>query len=72
MIEILAQIHCPAPRAFTAGLILQDNIVVETAPILGYMKRQRWTRDRVRKHCREKGWSIVVVNQIQKPNPRRG
>jgi len=61
MTELLAQIHAPAPRAFTAGLVLQDDVVVEAAPIIGYMQRQQWTRARVREHCRKKHWSIVVV-----------
>jgi hypothetical protein len=70
--EILAQIKAPAPRSFTAGLILQNNVVVETAPILSYMKRQKWTRDRVRNYCHENGWTIKVIYEVQKPKPRHG
>jgi len=70
MIEILAQICKDPPRAFTAGLVLQDNVVVETAPIIGYMKRDHWTRDRVRQHCRARGWKIKVVYKKRHPHPR--
>jgi hypothetical protein len=58
MIETLAQIKAPH---FTAGLVLRDDHVIEAAPIIGYMARQRWTRTRVRAYCAEKGWRVVVV-----------
>lgn len=64
MIELLAQIHCPKPKPFTAGLVLWDDVVIEAAPILGYMKKQKWTRDRVRLYCRDKGWEISVVHEM--------
>jgi len=53
MMEIIARIEAPH---FTAGIVLQDDIVVETAPILKYMKQ--WGRDQVRDYCRSKGWKI--------------
>lgn len=66
MIEILAQIQADGPKPFTAGLILWDDVVVETAPILGYMKKAKWSRDRVRDYCRDKGWKIIVVHELQR------
>jgi hypothetical protein len=66
VIEILAQIKAPKPRQFTAGIVLWDDVVVEAAPIIGFMKRSKWTRDRVRDHCREKGWTISVVHEMRR------
>jgi hypothetical protein len=66
MIEILAQIKAPH---FTAGLVLFGNTVVEAAPIIGYMKKQKWSRDRVRSYCRDKGWDISVVHQMKRLPP---
>lgn len=63
MIEILAQIRADH---FTAGLVLWDDVVIEAAPILGYMKKQKWTRDRVRLYCRDKGWEISVVHELRR------
>jgi hypothetical protein len=60
MIEVLAAIRSEKPK-FTAGVVLWDDVVIEAAPIVGYMKKQRWTRTRVRDYCRERGWSISVV-----------
>lgn len=65
MIEILAWIDArTGPKRFTAGIVLWDDIVIEAAPIVHYMKRQKWTRDRVRQYCAEKGWEISVVHQV--------
>lgn len=64
MIEILAQIH--APKGFTAGIVLWDDVVIEAAPILHYMKRQKWTRDRVRTYCAQKGWEVSVVHRLER------
>jgi len=64
--EILAQIR---GDHFTAGIVLFDDRVVEAAPIVGYMKKQRWSRDRVRNYCRNKGWEVSVVWQMERPRP---
>jgi hypothetical protein len=66
VIEILAQIKAPKPRPFTAGIVLWDDEVVEAAPIVGFMKRGRWTRAVVRDYCQRKGWEISVVHQIRR------
>lgn len=65
VVEILAQIAAPD---FVAGLVLVDDKVTKTAPILHRMRG--WSRDRVRDYCREKNWSVVVV--WQRPSTRRG
>jgi len=49
--------------------VLFDDRVVEAAPIVGYMKKQRWSRDRVRDYCRDKGWEVSVVWQMERPRP---
>lgn len=61
-VEILARIESDKP-AFTAGLVLHDDSVIEAAPILGYMKRNRWSRAEVRAYCDRRGWRIRVVRQ---------
>ena len=66
MIEVLAQIHSPAAPKFTAGLVLWDDVVIEAAPIIGFMKKQKWHRDRVRLYCRDKGWEISVVHEMRR------
>lgn len=48
--EILAQIRAPN---FTAGIVLFDDKVVETAPILRRM--HGWSRDRARAACKRNG-----------------
>lgn len=62
MIEILAQIH--ATKGFTAGIVLWDDVVIEAAPIVRYMKK--WTRARVREYCSQRGWEISVVHRIER------
>ena len=62
MIETLAQI---VADHFCAGLVLQDDRVIEASPIVGYMKKQRWTRERVRGYCRDKGWTVSVVWEMK-------
>ncbi len=56
MTEILATIDAPH---FYCGIVLHDDRVVRTAPIVKYMRE--WTRDRVRDYCTEKGWKVSVV-----------
>jgi len=61
MRETLAVIDAPH---FFAGLILWDDRVVEAADIVKYMRR--WSRDRVRYYCAQKGWKISVVQEHQR------
>lgn len=67
MIEVLAQVTAPPPRGFTAGLVLFDDRVVETAPILRRMRG--WSRQRVREYCQTKGWKVAVVHQMERAPP---
>jgi len=62
VIEILATVDAPH---FYAGIVLWDNVVVEAAPIVGYMKKGKWSRTRVRAYCKEKGWKVSVVTQTE-------
>jgi hypothetical protein len=66
--EVLAAIDAPH---FFCGVVLWDDVVVEAAPIVGYMKKQRWTRDRVRAYCQEQGWSVKVVTVVKRTTGRR-
>ena len=61
--EILAAIDAPH---FFCGVVLWDDVVVEAAPIVGYMKKGRWSRDRVRAYCAEKGWKVSVVTSFKR------
>lgn len=63
MIETLARIESDKPF-FTCAIVLWDDVVVEAAPIVGYMKKQKWTRDRVRDYCKQRGWRISVIHQF--------
>jgi hypothetical protein len=67
MIEILAQIQADGKKPFTAGIVLWDDKVIEAAPIVRYMKG--WSRDRVRSYCKERGFSVEVVHQLQRARP---
>lgn len=64
MTEILAAIDAPH---FYAGIVLQDGVVVEAAPIVKYMAKKKWTRAKVRDYCREQGWTITVVWEMARP-----
>ena len=70
IIETLAVIDAPH---FFAGIVLWDDghsdRVIEAAPIVGYMKKGRWPRHRVREYCKEKGWKVSVVHQIERERP---
>ena len=63
VIEILAQIKAPH---FTAGIVLWDDEVIEADPIVGYMKKGKWTRSVVRDYCERKGWKVSVIHQIER------
>lgn len=63
MREILAVIDAPH---FYAGIVLWDDRVVEAADIVKYMRVQKWTRDRVRAYCKDKGWKVSVVSQTDR------
>ena len=66
MIETLAQIESPH---FSAGIVLHDDVVVEAAPIVRYMKKDKWSRARVRDYCKDKGWRVSVVYQHERTPP---
>jgi hypothetical protein len=70
VLEILAQIRSPTAPKFTAGIVLWDDKVIEAAPIVLYMKKQKWTRSRVREYCAKKGWEISVVHQVERRDTR--
>ena len=67
VIEILAQIKAPH---FTAGIVLWDDEVVEAAPIVGYMKKGKWTRAVVRDYVARKGWTISVIHQVERDDTK--
>lgn len=67
LIETLAQVSSTTAPKFTAGIVLWDDVVVEAAPILIYMKRQRWSRTRVHDYCRKRGWQISIVHEMDRP-----
>jgi len=66
MKETLAAIDAPH---FFAGVVLWDDRVVEAADVVKYMRKGRWTRARVRDYCREKGWTVSVVHELERSRP---
>jgi len=70
MIEILATVegNDRRGRPFSAGVVLWDDRVVVTAPIL---RRElgRKSRDQVREICRRLGWKVSVVYQMERSKP---
>jgi hypothetical protein len=67
VIEVLAQITAGGPKGFAAGIVLWDDVVVEAAPIVRYMRK--WPRERVRAYCTQKGWAVSVVHQLTRERP---
>lgn len=63
MKEVLAAIDAPH---FFCGIVLQNDKVIEAAPIVGYMKRGKWTRARVRDYCKQQGWTVTVVWEMER------
>lgn len=63
MRETLAAIDAPH---FFAGIVLWDDRVIEAAHIVQYMRRQKWTRDKVRDYCKSKGWKVSVVYEMER------
>lgn len=49
----MTHIRVSAPH-FVAGLVLQQGIVVQTAPILHYMRG--WSVAKMDRYCQRKGW----------------
>ena len=49
-------IRIEAPH-FVGAVVLQDDIVVTTAPILKYMRG--WSRNKVEQWCRKKHWKYT-------------
>jgi hypothetical protein len=53
---------------FYAGIVFQDEIVVESAPIISYMKG--WSREKVEQYVQHKHWHINRVPE--KPYQEKG
>lgn len=70
MIEVLAQIEGKRRdgTSFTAGIVLQNDVVVEASLDVRYMRR--WSRERVREHCAGQGWQVSVVWQMERAGYR--
>jgi hypothetical protein len=61
MIEVLASVEGKSNgRPFAAGVVLWDDVVVVTAPIVRKALARK-TRDQVRDICRRNGWKITVL-----------
>lgn len=56
--DLLARIEAPH---FVAGLVLRRDRVIAAAPIVAYMARGNWTRDRAWHYCSAKGWRVRIV-----------
>jgi len=64
VIEILAVIDAPK---FYCGVVLHDDVVIQTAPRVSYMRG--WSRQRVRDHCKKQRWRISIVWQYARGKP---
>lgn len=59
--EILAGIqfkHRSGASAY-CGIVLYDDVVVEAAPLIGFMKG--WTRARVKQYCADRDWATEII-----------
>lgn len=65
IIETLAQITTPDGKC--GGLVLWDNTVVEAADVFKYMRK--WSRDRVRSYCQQRGWKVSLVWEMVRDRP---
>ena len=45
---------------FCAGIILENGICIEAAPIVKYMKG--WDRPKIRDYCKYKKWSAKIID----------
>lgn len=63
MRETLAMIDAPH---FLAGIVLWNDRVTEAADIVKYMRKGKWTRDKVRDYCKTKGWKVSVIYEVQR------
>ena len=50
---------------FCAGIVLWNDRVIEAADILKYMRKGKWSRDRVREYCKTKGWKVSVITNSE-------
>jgi hypothetical protein len=66
VIETLAAIDAPH---FFAGVVLWNDVVVEAADVVKYMRKGRWDREHVRSYCKGKGWEVSVVYQMERRKP---
>lgn len=69
--ETLAYIDWPGK--FWAGIVLwghsddhDSDVVIEAADIVRYMKKQKWTRARVRDYCAKRGWTVKVIHELMR------
>ena len=60
--EMLAVIEGPD---FYCAIVLWNDVVVEAAPKVHFMKRRRWTRKQVRDYCERKGWKVSIVHELE-------
>ena len=71
MRETLAQVegYSGSGHSFCAGIVLWDDRVVETAPIVRSALKGR-NRDQVREIARRRQWKIRVVHELERPHQR--
>jgi hypothetical protein len=49
---------------FVAGLVLHNDLVIEGADILNYMRKQRWSKAQVWCYAKSKGWKCLVAHEM--------
>jgi len=76
MIETVLRIGPQNTRSFFAGVVLQNDVVVETHPPMLMRLMHDWSGDRVSEYCVARGWNVEVVQEANhvkeaKPSNRR-
>ena len=71
VIELLATIsgRDTKGRNFAAGIVLWDGVVTEVSPKLHFMKKGKWTRDKVRAYCEQKQWRVEIIYEANRTRP---
>jgi hypothetical protein len=58
----LMLVRIEAPH-FVCGIVLENEVVVEAAPIVNYMLEQKWSADKVRRYIKVKRWRARVIKE---------
>ena len=69
MLRVKYVLQVDAPY-FCAGLVLLNDVVIDAAPILKYMRH--WSRYQILTYCRFRGWKIKGESAIPNLHSQQG